>query len=88
MSTMSQSIQAVEDIVLPLSNARRNPGSQVAADLRSLKTPLRLITGLFLSPLFLLVAVLGFLVVLTDFAFFRLQDIRDGHPQPKDLWEF
>ncbi len=87
MSTMSQPIQTVEDIV-PLSNARLAPGNQIAADLRSLKVPLRMITGLFLSPLLLLVALLGFLVVLTDFAFFRLRDIRDGHPRPKGLWEF
>jgi hypothetical protein len=32
--------------------------------------------------------MLGFLVVVADFAWFRLRDLRDGHPEPKGLWEF
>jgi hypothetical protein len=32
--------------------------------------------------------MLGFLVVLADFACFRLGDIRAGHPAAKGLWEF
>jgi len=87
MGTMSQPIQTVEDIV-PLSAHQRTIGSKIIADFRRLKTPLRLLTALFLSPLLLIVAILGFLVVVADFAWFRLRDVRDGHPQPKGLWEF
>jgi len=87
MGTMSQPIQTVEDIV-PLSDHQRTIGSKIIADFRRLKTPLRLLTALFLSPLLLIVAILGFLVVVADFAWFRLRDVRDGHPQPKGLWEF
>jgi hypothetical protein len=87
MSTMSQSFQTVEDIV-PLVGPRRTVGSKVAADFSRLKTPARLLAGLFLAPLLLVLALLGFLVVLADFAWFRLRDVRDGHPQPKGLWEF
>jgi hypothetical protein len=56
--------------------------------LSRLKTPLRLLAGLLLSPVLLLVGIFGFLVVLSDFAFFRLRDLRHGHPHPKGLWEF
>jgi hypothetical protein len=87
MSTMSQPIQTVEDIV-PLSNAPSSTSPQVTAGLKNLKAPLRMLGGLLLSPLLVLVALFGFLVVLADFAFFRLQDLRDGHPHPKGLWEF
>ena len=86
MSTMSP-IHTVEDIV-PLSSAPSNANSQISAGINSLKSPLRMVIGLLLSPLLVLVAMLGFLVVLADFACFRLQDVRDGHPQPKGLWEF
>jgi hypothetical protein len=87
MSTMSQPIQTVEDRV-PLFDARQTVGSKIAADFSRLKTPLRMFTGLFLFPLLLLLAMLGFLVVLADFACFRLGDIRAGHPAAKGLWEF
>jgi len=87
MSTMSQPIQTVEDIV-PLSNAPSTANTQPTAGLNSLKAPLRMLAGLLLSPLLVLVTMFGFLVVLTDFAFFRLQDVRDGHPHAKGLWEF
>jgi hypothetical protein len=36
----------------------------------------------------LIAAILSFVVVLADFAFFRLRDRRNGHPEPKGLWEF
>ena len=87
MSTMSQPIQPVEDIV-PLPNAPKTPGSNWLVGFGRMKTPLGLLAGLLLSPLLLLVAVFGFLVVLSDFAFFRLRDLRAGHPHPKGLWEF
>ncbi len=87
MSTMSQPIQSADDIV-PLSDARPTARSNRMADFSRLKTPLRLLAGLLLSPLLVLVAMFGFLVVLSDFAFFRLRDLRHGHPHPKGLWEF
>ena len=38
---------------------------------------------------FLLIAVVGaLLVVMIDFAVFRVHDMFLGHPQPKGLWEF
>jgi hypothetical protein len=87
MSTMSQPIQTVEPRV-PLFDARHTVASKLAADFSRLKAPLRMLAGLFLFPFLLLVAILGFLVVLTDFACFRLGDLRAGHPRPKGLWEF
>jgi len=87
MSTMSQPIQTVEDIV-PFSDPRPAVGTKSPAGLSRLKAPLRMLTGLLLSPLLVLLAMLGFLVVVADFAWFRLRDLRDGHPEPKGLWEF
>jgi hypothetical protein len=87
MSTMSQPIQTVEDL-LPLSDAQPTVGNMRTASFGRIKASLRMFTGLLLSPLLVLLAILGFLVVLADFACFRLRDIRDGHPQPKGLWEF
>lgn len=38
---------------------------------------------------FMLIALLGaLLVVMVDFAVFRLHDMLLGHPEPKGLWEF
>jgi hypothetical protein len=84
---MSQPIQTVENIV-PLFGAHRSVGSKIMADFSRLKSPLWMLTGLLLSPLLLILAMLGLLVVFADFACFRLRDVRDGHPQPKGLWEF
>jgi len=84
---MSQPIQSVEDIV-SLPGVRPAPDTDRSTGFNRLKTPLRLLAGLLLSPLLLLVAMFGFLVVLSDFAFFRLRDLRHGHPHPKGLWEF
>jgi hypothetical protein len=87
MSTMSQPLQAVEDIV-PLSGRQPAAPSDIFAGLRRLKTPLRMLASLLVLPLLLAAALLSFVVVLADFAFFRLRDHRNGHPQPKGLWEF
>jgi hypothetical protein len=87
MSTMSQPIQTVEDIV-PLSTTPAGSSPLSTTGLNSLKAPLRMLAGVVLSPVLILAAMFGFLVVLADFAFFRLQDVRDGHPHPKGLWEF
>jgi hypothetical protein len=86
MSTMSQPIQTVEDIV-PLPDTRPLVDS-TTTDLSRLKRPLRMLSGLLLFPVLVLLATLGFLVVVADFAWFRLRDLRDGHPEPKGLWEF
>ena len=87
MSTMSQPIQTVEDIV-PLPDARPIVDSATTTGLSRLKRPLRMLSGLLLSPLLVLLAMLGFLVVVADFAWFRLRDHRKGHPPAKGLWEF
>jgi hypothetical protein len=87
MSTMSQPLPAVEDrmtIAAPQPDAVIHP----LAGLRRLHAPLRMLIGLLVAPLLLVAALLSFVVVLADFAFFRLRDLRAGHPQPKGLWEF
>ncbi len=89
---MPHPIQTVEDVVsLPvvaLTDVPRSFSSKIMADIRSLKSPLRMLTGLFLSPLLLIAAMFGLVVVVADFALFRLRSMRNGHPRPKGLWEF
>lgn len=87
MSTMSQPIQPVDDIV-PLSSARVIVNNTPQTSSTSLKPALRTATGLLLSPMLVLAAVFGFLVVLADFSIFRLRTLRHGRPAPKGLWEF
>ncbi len=87
MSTMSQPIQTVDDIV-SVSGTQRTLGRQIKANQSRLKGLIHMLTGLFVAPLLLILAVLGFIVVLADFAWFRLRNVRNGHPQPKGLWEF
>jgi hypothetical protein len=85
MSAMSQQLQIGEDIVpIPVTQllTRKDAGSN------PFKTLLRILGTLLVSPLLLVVAVGGFLIVLADFTWFRLREIRYGHPQPKGLWEF
>ena len=87
MSAMSQQLQIGEDIVpIPVTQplTRQDPH----AGSNPLKTLLRILGTLLVSPLLLVVAVGGFLIVLADFTWFRLREIRYGHPQPKGLWEF
>ncbi len=86
MSTMPQTIRSVEDRVR-LSSMQPATGKHATA-LSRLKAPFHLLTGLFVSPLLALLAVLGFFVVLGDFVWFRVRDLRHGHSQPKGLWEF
>jgi hypothetical protein len=86
MSTMSQPIQAVENIV-PLTHPQPAGTSNRFTGFRRLAS-LRLLASLIVLPLLLVAAALSFLVILADFAFFRLRDLRNGHPQPKGLWEF
>ncbi|MGA8938761.1 MAG: hypothetical protein WB439_06310 [Acidobacteriaceae bacterium] len=44
--------------------------------------------GTLILPILLSIALAVFLVVLTDFAWFRLRDLHNGRPHPKGLWEF
>lgn len=87
MSTMSQPIQTVEDIV-PVSGAQRPVSSNRNGDSGRLQNFLHMLTGAFVAPLLLILALLGFVVVIADFAWFRLRNFRKGRPQPKGLWEF
>jgi len=87
MSTMPQPIQA-EDGRISVSDPQPIISGDSFAGLRRLKTPLRIFAGLLVVPVLLIAAILSFVVVLADFAFFRLRDRRNGHPEPKGLWEF
>jgi uncharacterized membrane protein len=49
-----------------------------------LKTAATAIVGTLLLP----IIAIGFLVVFADYAWFRLREVRYGHPEPKGLWEF
>ena len=55
---------------------------------RTLRTLLKTAASLLLLPLLLALSLISFLLVFADFLCFRLQDLRQGHPQPKGLWEF
>jgi hypothetical protein len=85
---MSQPINADEDTVSPSEAQPTVSADDPLGGFNHLKTPLRMLVGLLVSPLLFLAALLSFLAVLTDFAFFRLRNLRDGHPEPKGLWEF
>jgi hypothetical protein len=87
MSAMSQQLQIGEDIV-PIPETQRIAGKDLPASSSPLKALLRILGALLLSPLLMVIALAGFLVVLADFCWFRLREIRYGHPQPKGLWEF
>jgi hypothetical protein len=87
MSAMSQQLQIGEDIVpIPVTQPLTRKDLHAASN--PFKTLLRILGTLLVSPLLLVVAVGGFLIVLADFTWFRLREIRYGHPQPKGLWEF
>jgi hypothetical protein len=95
MSDMAQQFPDIDDIV---RIAEHQP--QAADDLDDRqdddpdapsppwKKPLKLLATGIIAPVLVAAATLAFLIVLTDFAFFRLRDIRNGRPQPKGLWEF
>jgi hypothetical protein len=87
MSVMSQQLQIGEDIV-PIPESQPIAGKDLSAGLYPFKTALKILATLLLAPLLLVVALAGFLVVLADFCWFRLREIRYGHPEPKGLWEF
>jgi hypothetical protein len=55
---------------------------------RALRTLLKTAASLLLLPLLLALSLISFTLVFADFLCFRLQDLRQGHPQPKGLWEF
>jgi hypothetical protein len=87
MSAMSHQLQIGEDIV-SIPETQPLAGQDLAAHPHPFKTTLKLLATLLLSPLFLIVALAGFLVVLADFTWFRAREFRYGHPEPKGLWEF
>ncbi len=87
MSTMSQPIQTVEDIV-PASGAQRPVSNKNNGDSGRLKSSLHMLTTIFVAPLLLILALFGFFVVVADFTWFRLRNLRKGQPRPKGLWEF
>ncbi len=84
MSAMTPQLQIGENIV---SIPEIDP---VVDDCPShpLKTALKVAATLLLTPVILVVGLAGFAIVLADFAWFRLKELRYGHPQPKGLWEF
>jgi hypothetical protein len=84
---MSQTIQIVEDTV-PLSVPHPVVAGEIFAGFRRLRPLVRLLPSLIVLPLLLVAASLSFLVILADFAFFRLRHLRNGRPQQKGLWEF
>ena len=94
MSAMSQQLQIGEDIEdrVPLPEtplpAELIAGKDLTGSSSPLKALLKILAALLLFPLLLIIASVGFLVVLADFSWFRLREIRYGHPQPKGLWEF
>ena len=86
MSAMTPQLQIGENIVSipeidPVVDNR--PASS-----HPLKTALKVAATLLLTPVILVVAIAGFAIVLADFTWFRLKELRYGHPQPKGLWEF
>ena len=87
MSVMSQPIQDIENL-MPVSDPPPRASDDTTSSTHRFKTLLRMLGGALLLPLLLLAAVCSFLFVLADFAFFRLRDLRNGHPEPKGLWEF
>ena len=87
MSVMSQPIPDVKNLS-PMPQPRPRVADRISAGFRFLRTPLKMLAGLLIAPVFVVIALLSFLLVLADFAVFRLQDLRDGHPHPKGLWEF
>jgi hypothetical protein len=66
-------------------------GSNPQPTKRLLRTLLKLLktaASLLLLPLLLALSLISFTLVFADFLCFRLQSLRQGHPQPKGLWEF
>lgn len=87
MSTMFHPLQPAQEAGA-ISSVEAASESQPGIVLNGLRSTFRLLTALFVSPLLVLLAIVGFFVVLGDFAWFRLRDVRHGHPHPKGLWEF
>lgn len=48
----------------------------------------KMFVGTLILPFLLAMSLIVFLIALTDFAWFRLRDLRHGPSQPKGLWEF
>ena len=52
------------------------------------RTLLRALASALIAPILLVAALVIFLFALADFSWFRIRDLRNGHPHPKGLWEF
>jgi hypothetical protein len=87
MSVMSQQLQFGEN-TLPIPEIEPVVGKHVPASSHPFQSALKIVATLLLTPLLLIIALAGFLIVLADFTWFRLKEIRYGHPEPKGLWEF
>jgi hypothetical protein len=87
MSAMSQQLQIGENTV-PTPEREPLVDNDLPAASRPFKAVLKLLAALLLAPLLLAIALVGFIVVLADFAWFRLRGVHYGHPAPKGLWEF
>ncbi len=85
MSTMSQQIGEATG---PLPEIPSLSGNDLRTTSRRLKTLLKALASILFAPLLLVVGLAVFLIVVADFSYFRLREIRYGHPQPKGLWEF
>ncbi len=84
MNVMSHPIRTVDDL-RSISQPAPLTATDLREDVRPLGNPLRTLATFLLAPVLVILAVFGFVVVLTDFCLFRL---RSGHPEPKGLWEF
>jgi hypothetical protein len=85
MSGMVQQFPELDDI-LPADQPQPSEGSATAT--LPWKMPVELLATGIIAPVLVAAVTLGFVVVLTDFALFRLRHIRNGRPQPKGMWEF
>jgi hypothetical protein len=87
MSAMPHQLQIGENTV-PTSAIEPLIGDDLSADSHPVKVAFKLLAALLLTPLLLAITLVSFVIVLADFARFRLRELRSGHPEPKGLWEF
>jgi hypothetical protein len=73
---------------MPTPTIESVSGDDLPSDSHPTKVAFKSLSALLLAPLLLAITVVGFVVVLADFAWFRLRELRSGHPEPKGLWEF
>ena len=87
MSAMPQQLQIGENRVLPPA-IEPLIGDDLPAASNPVKVAFKVLAALLLAPLLLAITLVGFVIVLADFAWFRLRQFRSGPPEPKGLWEF